>query len=571
MESARIQYSTHGTTLINPVGPLEIFYPLHKNRKGTEFTTSNRNLPEVLNIFKAGWETDTNMPENIRAAAEQELLAREQVASLLKYGAFNSCVVNENLTLMPHQQLGREIARYRDKWGFFYDTRTGKTPLSLSIIWDDLQDNPNHKWLVVCPLILVREAWLADCQKFFPDIKIVNCHNSDAAKRLTQMKEQGQIYVMNSEAFVKYFPMWKELHGIPSGIFVDESSDMKSYKSKFSAAIVTEASLVKRFYLLSGTPAPNGEWEYYMQLKAIDFFSVPQSWTQFKERYFINVSRSPQFEKLQLRSDTRDELFTQIKKYSLYVDKEDVLDTPGRTFYEVELDMPDELKKFYNQLRQHLYIELANEVNITAPSAATKLNKLNQLTSGFILDTQARKENELFGLDNPTWYIFSHYRFEKLFEMLANFDRQNKQVIVWAHYHKEFDIIREVLGERGGYIYGATNYEYKSQAIRDFKSGNLAFLVANPASADKGLTLTNCHINIYFSLSWSYELFKQSTERIYGDRRIQPNHCEYYIFIAKGTIDKLLYRDVLQGKKLASEVILNHLKADEYASKDNHY
>ncbi len=87
-------------------------------------------------------------------------------------------------------------------------------------------------------------------------------------------------------------------------------------------------------------------------------------------------------------------------------------------------------------------------------------------------------------------------------------------------------------------------------------------MVANPASADKGLTLTNAHIAIYFSLNWSYETFKQSYDRIYADRSIQPHYCDYYIMIAKNTIDGILYRDVLQGKQAGSYAVLNHLKPE---------
>jgi SNF2 family DNA or RNA helicase len=94
-----------------------------------------------------------------------------------------------------------------------------------------------------------------------------------------------------------------------------------------------------------------------------------------------------------------------------------------------------------------------------------------------------------------------------------------------------------------------------------FKSGEIQYLVANPASADKGLTLTNAHISIYFSLNWSYELFKQSMERIYGDVSKQPKHCMYYVFIADNSIDGVIYHDVLQGKGNASTAILNHLKS----------
>ena len=133
-------------------------------------------------------------------------------------------------------------------------------------------------------------------------------------------------------------------------------------------------------------------------------------------------------------------------------------------------------------------------------------------------------------------------------------------MLIWANYRKEFEIIQSILGERCRCIYGGTTITEKNESIRLFKAGEIQYLVANPASADKGLTLTNAHISIYFSLNWSYELFKQSMERIYGDVMKQPKHCDYYVMIAKGTIDRVLYSDVLQGKGEASYAVLNHLK-----------
>ena len=161
--------------------------------------------------------------------------------------------------------------------------------------------------------------------------------------------------------------------------------------------------------------------------------------------------------------------------------------------------------------------------------------------------------------DKQEWYLLDDYRLRKLNVLLEN-ECSGEQVLIWANYRKEFELISKMLGDRCRCIYGGVSLQDKNGAIRLFKSGRIQYLVANPASADKGLTLTNAHKAVYFSLNWSYELFKQSMERIYGDISKQPKHCDYYIMIAKGTIDRVLYSDVLQGKGSASYAVLNHLK-----------
>ena len=532
-------------------------YPIHVNRIKTQYRMSIHNVPEVLKLLRGiGVDNIDTAPLQVQRYFYKELVIRSNVEDLIKNGPRESFKVNEHLTLMRHQQLGREIARYQDRYAFFYDTRTGKTPLSLSIMYDDIVANPTHKWLVVCPLILIENAWIPDAAEFIPEIKVVSCHATTPAKRLERINSEASIYVTNTESFVKYREHFDKLH--LAGCIIDESSDMKSPKSKVSKELVDFAQTLERFYLLSGTPAPNGEQEYYMQLRAVDYYGIQQSYSQFKEHYFVNMSYNPQYEKLVLRPDKKDELFSLIRKYALYVDKEDVLTTPGRTFHEVEFEMPAELKKHYNKLKNELYMEVGDGLRITAPSAAAKLNKLNQVTSGFIIDTQAVKENKFYNEDKTELYQLSGYRFAKLIDLLGQIG--DEQVLIWANYKAEFRIIQQALGDSCRCVYGETSLADKNEAIKLFKEGRVQYLIANPASADKGLTLTNAHISIYFSLNWSYELFKQSIERIYGDVMKQPKHCEYYVMIAKGTIDRVLYSDVLKGKGEASYAVLNHLK-----------
>lgn len=541
---------------------IEQFYPVHYNRKKTQATLSIRLLPEVLRVLRNIDESNAEqLPNSVKSLYWHEIYARRRINDLMTNGPTGSPVVTEHLTLRRHQQLGREIAEVRDRYCFFFDTRTGKTPLSLSIMYDDLQRHPDHKWLVVCPLILVENAWLPDAKQFIPDVKIVNCHAATKDKRLKAIDEAcrngTQIFVTNTESFVAYREYFDKI-GF-EGCFVDESSDMKSNKSKQSNELVDFAHTLNRFYLLSGTPAPNGEWEYFMQLRAIDYYSMPSSYTQFTEKYFINMSRNPQYKKLVLRKDMEDALLSLIKRYAIYVDKEDVLNTPGRTFHEMYLDMPKELKAHYKLLKDEMYVDLGDKL-ITAKSAAAAINKLNQVSSGFVIDTLAIKENKFYGENNDEWHLLENYRFEALKDLLDSDMCKGEQVLIWANYRAEFEIISDILGERCRCIYGATKIAEKNEAIRLFKSGAIQYLIANPASADKGLTLTNCHICIYFSLNSSYELYKQSMERIYGDISKQPKHCEYYIILAKHTIDEHLYHDVLQGKGDASAAVLNHLK-----------
>ncbi len=514
---------------------------IHSNRTKTKFRTTTRNIALVLKLFRnIDKSNKDSLPPNIRKIWENEMHKQAATKRLLEQGP-----QRPRGWLYAHQQLGRELAEIHNRFAFFYDTRTGKTPMSLQIIADDIEKNPDHKWLVICPLILIENAWLADAARFFPDLKVVNLHDKTKAKRLKKFQQDANLYIINIESFVNYRKYIDKLN--IHGCFVDESSAMKSSKSKFGKEAVDYAQTLKRWYLLSGTPAPNGEWEYYRQLQSIDYYGVHQSWTQFKNYFFDNISYNPQFEKLQVKEHRRDELMQLIRRYSIYVDKEDVLNTPGRDFITVDITMPKELTKQYNQLKRELYLELMKgDILITAPSAGAKRNKLNQVTSGFIIDTKSKET-----------YLLSDYRFKILENLLRNIG--DEQVIIWCNYHKEFEVIQDMLGDKCACVYGKVSIEDKNKNIKAFKEGKVQYLVANPASADKGLTLTNTRFAIYFSMNDSLELFEQSADRIYGDISKQAHRCTYYIIQAKGTIDEVIYKSI-KNKGDVSMAILNYLK-----------
>ena len=394
-------------------------------------------------------------------------------------------------------------------------------------------------------------------KKFMPGISYINCHATTKARRLEKLRDKSaSVYITNTESFAPY----KEYFDLFNfdGIILDESSCLKSPKTKQTKAILEAAWNTKKFYQLSGRPAPNCEVEYYSQIRAVDYYGVHQSLTRFKQEYFVDTSFSSNFEKIMLRPDKKEDLFNLIKQYAIYADMSDELNLPGREFIEVSVEMPKVLAEHYKALKNKMATEVSDGVTITTMAAGAKINKLRQVAAGFIIDTEAKKENAVFGTELQEVYNIDDYKLKKLSELLEK--HKDEQVIIWAFYHEEFRAIKELLGDKCRCVYGLTTASEKTANIKDFKEGKVQYLVANAASASKGLTLTNCHICIYLSLDYSYENYYQSIQRIYGDISSQPNFCTYYFILAKGTIDESIYRDTLQGKGAVSTTLLNHLK-----------
>ena len=121
-----------------------------------------------------------------------------------------------------------------------------------------------------------------------------------------------------------------------------------------------------------------------------------------------------------------------------------------------------------------------------------------------------------------------------------------------------------MLGEQCAILSGVASDDEKKDAIEGFQQGRYKYLVANPASGGHGLTFTNCHYMVYYSLNYSYELDKQSQDRIH--RIGQKENSTYYYLIADKTIDEVIYK-ILQRKADLSNEILHFLKEDASAEK----
>ena len=449
----------------------------------------------------------------------------------------------------------------------FHDPGLGKTLTTLRIFSHYRATNPGLRLLVVCPLSLIRAAWQEDCKRFtefefsahedimpgkMPDIIGINF------ERLIQTKRLQQITTLLKTGD------WM--------LAVDESSRMKNFKSITTKTLLQLAPLAKYRLALSGTPAPNGEWEYWAQARFVAPNILPASYFQFRNQYF-HLARGNQVLMTQGRVMTRamsqqifmqgwkyaitpekrEILMSKIKTISHIVRKQDALDLPEKIYQIREVRLNPNERRAYNDMRRDLVAEIkegfskkAEVHQIVAEVALAKLQKLRQASSGFFYteEHQAVRAG----------------RSSKLRELRDTIEESvgDKQCIIWINYREEAAAISALLTEDEktfSTLYAETADKEKS--INDFKSGASQFLIANSQSAGHGLTFVNCDTAIYFSLSYSYEQYIQSQDRIH--RIGQTNKCLYIHLMATDTIDFLIY-EVLTKKKTLQNIIFELLK-----------
>jgi len=197
---------------------------------------------------------------------------------------------------------------------------------------------------------------------------------------------------------------------------------------------------------------------------------------------------------------------------------------------EMRCDMND--RKAYEQMKKDSIAKL--DKDITALTAAVAINKLQQISSGFVYDE-----------DGEAHWIGSH-KFDLLDEILT--ENQGANTIVVYNFKEELAELQRRYPQ-------AKTIDGNVEA---WNAGKIPLLLIHPKSAGHGLNLQHGGNKIIFmSLPWSLELFEQTVGRLH--RGGQKHEVWCYIIMTNKTVDERIWAS-LHDKKTISEIALNELK-----------
>lgn len=451
--------------------------------------------------------------------------------------------------LYAHQKKAADFILGRQGCGaLMMDVGTGKTLTVLEIFKRLRHQDANLKMLVICPISLINAAWGEDVKKF--------TNYTYYSLRGAGVPKDADIYIINYESYMleRYQIIINSLS--VDMVVLDESSKIRNPKARITKTLLHNRDNFKYRIVMSGSPAPNSPEEYWSQIKFCSSL-LPDSFYRFRNLYmkldrngqeasYVHPSKLGEMFRKGFKYVLKDEqkFMTEIAPACFWAKKSECLDLPPTTDVVREVTLGPAQMKTYKDMKRHLVAEIGDKL-VMANMALTKIMKLRQLSSGFAIDTMG-EATEL--ADNA-----------KLNELLAVLDEiGDKQVIIWAQFHKEVEMISRHLKSHST-LYSLT--KDRDQSITDFKSGKVQYLIAHPKSGAHGLTLTNCDTMVYFSLDYSFEGELQSRGRV--DRPGQTRNVTYVYLIAKGTIDEDIRR-ALDKKENLSELCQRILHPEKH-------
>jgi SNF2 family DNA or RNA helicase len=461
-----------------------------------------------------------------------------------------------------HQSKALEMSWDKEVFAYFMEMGTGKSKVLIDNIAMLYNNGRINGALIVAPKGVYKNWFDSEIPNHMPDYiqKKVGLWRTDPnAKDLKPMFSTGadlHILIMNVEAFstkkgLQFAHKFLSSHDALMG--VDESTTIKNPAAKRTKNILSLRSLTKYRRILTGSPVTKSPLDLFSQCNFLDPWLLDQSsYYSFRTRYAVCRKIQVHGRQVEIVVGYRNlaELSDKLKPFSYRVLKDDCLDLPKKTYLKRTIDLSDEQKKVYKQMKQEA-LAVLNGKMVTSATVITQLMRLHQITCGH------------FTSDDGTIQEIKNNRISQLVDILEEVEGK---AVIWAHYRYDIEKIVEAISKKYGNnavvtYYGDTTTDERAAAIKKIQDPEspVRFIVGTPQTGGYGITLTGASTMIYYSNGYDLEKRQQSEARI--DRIGQEKPMTYIDIMAEDTIDMKIVKSLRSKVNIATEIMGEELKA----------
>jgi SWI/SNF-related matrix-associated actin-dependent regulator of chromatin subfamily A-like protein 1 len=433
---------------------------------------------------------------------------------------------------LHHQKEGTTFLRKNAHAGLFDEQGLGKSKQVIDAVAAEIEAGSIKGAVIVCPNGL-KTNWVAEIQKF-SSLTHALFGSGRAARRGAFAAMRASFYIMNYEAVPAELPSLRALIKFkPMALILDESHRIKTPGAKVTRAIHDLRIHASRRYILSGTPVANKPEDLWSQMFFLDDGkSLGVTFKHFEKAYKAGKSGYR----------AMDEMRDRIAPSTLRRTKDKALNLPPKTYTRIPVELSSAQLAMYERMREDLELWVRNlsgaQVLEAADAILARLVRLAQLASNPKLIDVAYGEvpAKLITLDG----LLKKY-----------FRTRDRKLIIWTSF---VDNIRSLLVRYERFkpvaIYGHINNATRDKAVRAFMTDPaVRLLIANPAAAREGLTLTEANVAIYMDRTFNLVDYLQSQDRIHRISQTKP--CEIVLLVARNTVDEFIDFSLEQKHRLA--------------------
>lgn len=513
----------------------------------------------------------------------------------------------ERSQMHDYQHIGYEFLLANPFSGLFIDMGLGKTVTSATVICDLLANFDNDdKVLIIGPLRVATATWPDEFKRWRHlaafNVQVINVEDDDPRLREARLTAVRASRVDNSDRCMFKSEIEKEaaeagrraeaemrqtirkaqatssasihiisrdwiewlvgFYATPTGgsrwpyrtVIVDESSGFKDYTSnRFMAlaSIRNTPGLITRLHILTATPAAETYEHLFAQIFLLDRgerFGIHI--TKFRKRYFTQNRWSLKWE---IREGAEEEITAKIADICLVMKAKDYLDMEDPIVVRREVELRPAERELYDTMATDMIVKMPDGVKVEAKTAAALSQKLGQMASGVLYDSQLLPGQDENDPDakikiNKVYKIHDH-KIDMLKQIVE--ESQGQPIMVGYCHRASLDRLKRHFPK-------AVVMDKAGKCRTKWNKGQIPMLLMHPASGGHGLNLQDGgHIIVYFDIPWSLELYLQFIGRL--ARQGQKHQVTVFLIVCKGTMDERVVQ-ALGAKNDAQDLLFKLLQ-----------
>lgn len=445
----------------------------------------------------------------------------------------------ERIDFKPHAYQAKAIEWVLDKprCCLFLDMGLGKSVITLTAIQRLLDWCEISSALVVAPKKVAESTWTAEAEKWrhLAGLRVMAV-TGGAKRRRAALATEADVYVIGRDSFVWLCGEYKR--GLPFDMCViDELTSFKSPTSLRFKAMRASTPRFARVVGLTGTPAPNGLADLWAQLYCVDMGErLGKFVSRYRQEYFDQRVWNNIVVKLTPKKGAEQAIRKKIAGICLSMQAKDYLTLPDMMTIDKRIELPDSVRRGYEEFERESVLELGDEP-ILAASAAALMNKLAQYAGGAV-----------YNADHEAQEVHT----EKLDALEEIVEQAKSPVLVFYQFkHEASRVMARLKG------LNVQKYDGPRQ-LDDWNARKIDVLLAHPASTAFGLNMQRGgNYIVWFGTGWNLELYQQANARLHRQGQTKP--VIVYRLIAAGTVDERALA-AIEKKESVQDALLRNLK-----------
>ena len=437
----------------------------------------------------------------------------------------------------------------------------GKTPVTLTTIVDRMRAGQIKKTLIFGPLRVIQAVWTREARKWSHTRHLrFSVMHGTKDKRNRALFANADIYLTNYENMnwlaetLKHYYIERGYEFPFDMVVYDEVSKMKNStalrmkggkrerKDKFGHIVevpITGWRSVLPYFKyrtgLTGTPASNGYIDLHGQYLAIDGGKrLGEFVTHYRDSYFVSDYMGWSYAPTEIGKKLIEQ---KIHDITLKMDASEYLDMPERKVVDVMVDLPDKVRKAYNELERDLFTRLDSGTEVELFSKNTVSNKCLQFCNGtpYISPTHESRK----------WEAIHDAKMDALEDILE--EAAGSPVLCSYSFVSDAERLMQRFKAYKPVNLTQAKSKDTEKIIDRWNRGEIKLLIGHPASMGHGIDglQQSGSILVWFGLNWSLELYDQMNARL--DRQGQKNTVTIARILCRDTID-LAVADAIHRK-----------------------